>query len=608
MKGGYHNGRLLRVDLTNRKTTIEQIPEQILIDYMGGRGLGSKLLYDAQPGGVDPLGPDNRLLFVTGPLNGIAAPTTCRFEVVTKSPLTGALAGANSGGHFGYDLKATGLDAVSIEGLADSPCYLYIDEDGAEIRDAGDLWGLDAHETTDALIKEVGKDAGIACIAAAGEKGVLLASIMNERDRAAGRGGVGAVMGSKKLKAVVARGRKSTPIADDEAYKTARKHWQSFIGEAPITKNDLKEYGTPVLVKVINSYGAFPSQNFKEGVFVDADSISAETFKELHFVKAHPCKGCPIACGRLTQTSERKGEGPEFETIWAFGALCGVNDLEKIIHANYNCNELGIDTISTGNTIACAMELSERGLLDKDTQEMIRNDLGHDLKFGDADAIVKLSELTGKSEGFGRYLGEGSLKLATRFGHPEVAMQIKGLEMPAYDPRGFRGMSLALATNNRGGCHLRAFLIGTEALATPFAIDRFTSNGKAALVKLYQDLTSTIDSMGACIFTIFALNPDLYAELIQAVTGIEINGAQLLTVGERIWNIEKMFNIREGLSRKDDTLPARLLNDPLPAGHSKGKPADLEEMLNEYYKLRGWDSDGVPTPEKTKELGLDILH
>ncbi|MFC1888719.1 aldehyde ferredoxin oxidoreductase family protein [Thermodesulfobacteriota bacterium] len=602
MIGGYH-GRLLRVDLGSRTTKIEAIPEETLAGFIGGRGLGTKILFDEQPGGVDPLGPENRLLFVTGPLNGVNAPTTCRFEVVTKSPLTGALAGANSGGHFGHDLKAAGLDALVFEGAADGPCYLYIDGDKVEIRDAGALWGRDVHETTDILLERAA-GAGVACIGPSGERGGLLAAIMNEKNRAAGRGGVGAVMGSKNLKAVVVRGDEKTPVADDEKVAAARKQWQTFIGEAPLTKNDLKEYGTPVLVKIINSYGAFPSKNFREGVFVDADSISAQTFKELYYVKSRPCRGCPIACGRLTRTPEREGEGPEYETLWAFGALCGINDLEKIIHANYNCNELGLDTISTGNTIACAMELSERGLFDDETAERMRADLGRDLCFGDADAIVRLSGLIGRAEGIGEVLGAGSARLATRFGHPEIAMQVKGLEMPAYDPRGFHGMSLALATNNRGGCHLRAFLIGTEALATPFAVDRFSTQGKPALVKLFQDLTATIDSMGACVFTIFALNPGLYAELVGAVTGVPLDGDALLAAGERIWNLEKLFNLREGFSRADDTLPQRLLIDPLPAGHSKGRNPDLESLLDDYYGRRGWTNEGIPTPEKLAELGL----
>ena len=603
IKGGYHR-RLLRVNLTNHTTSVEDIPEQILKDYIGGRGLGTKLLYDEMPAGADALGPDNKLYFVTGPLNGVNSPTHSRFSVVTKSPLTGIIAGSSSGGHFGLDLKASGYDVIAIEGAAENPCYLYIDNEKIEIRDADDLWGMNTHQTTEALLSKTDSKAGVACIGPAGENKMLLAAIMNEKNHASARAGVGAVMGAKNLKGIVVCGNKKTPVANQETFNIVRNQWRTFIGEAPLTKNALKEYGTPVLVKIINSYGAFPTRNFQEGVFVDADSISAETFKELYFVKSEPCRGCSIGCAHLTHTSEREGKGPEYETLWAMGALCGVNDLEKIIHANYNCNELGIDTISAGNTIACAMELSGKGYLDDEAYRQIRSDLGRDLKFGDADAIVTFTELMGKAEGFGKVLGMGSARLAAKYGHPEIAMHVKGLELPAYDSRGFHGMSIALATNNRGGCHLRAFLIGTEALDTPFAINRFSSKGKPGITKLYQDLTATIDSIGACLFTIFALNPELYANLVSAVTGIELDAKQLLKIGERIWNLEKLFNLREGLSRKDDTLPQRFLNQTLPSGHSKGITIDLEPLLDEYYTIRGWTKEGVPTSEKLAELGI----
>ncbi len=601
--GGYH-GHLLRVNLSEHSYITEEIPEKLLVDYIGGRGLGSKILFDETPANVDPLGPENKLLFVTGPLTGINAPTTSRFSVVTKSPLTGTVGGCSSGGHFGNDLKSTGYDVLLVEGISHKPCYLYITDNKVEIRDASELWGKNTHETTDILLAETDTDAGVACIGTAGENKLRVAGIMNEKNHAAGRGGVGAVMGSKKLKAVVVRGNNNTPVTNKAVVEDAIKKWRTFIGEATLTKDTLKEYGTPALVKVINHYGAFPTKNFQEGFFVDAESISAETLKELYFVKREPCAGCPIACARITQTPEREGKGPEFETIWAFGALCGINDLEKIIHANYNCNEYGIDTISTGNTIACAMELSGKGYFTNEAYQQIRKDLGRDLRFGDAEAIVRFSELIGKAEGFGKEMGMGSAWLSEKYGHPEIAMQVKGMELPAYDPRGFHGMSISLATNNRGGCHLRSYLISTEALTTPFAVNRFESKGKPGLTKLYQDLTATIDSMVACLFTSFALNPDLYANLVGSVTGIEMDGKALLKTGERIWTIEKLFNLREGKSRKDDTLPKRLLDEPLPSGLSKGYKIKFDTMLNEYYQVRGWTNEGIPTSEKLADLGL----
>jgi aldehyde:ferredoxin oxidoreductase len=603
VKGGYFK-RLLRINLSERTIKSETIPDKILADFIGGRGLGSKILFDELPAGTDPLGPSNILLFLTGPLTGINAPATSRFSIVSKSPLTGTVGGCSSGGHFGIDLKASGYDVLLVEGKSENPCYILIENNKAEILDAAEYWGKSTHETTELLKSVSDPKAGIACIGSAGEKQVLMASIMNEKNHAAGRGGLGAVMGSKKLKAVVVSGNNKTPVADQAIVDIAAKKWRTFIGEAPLTKDILKEYGTPALVKVINHYGTFPAQNFNEGVFNDAESISGETFKELYFVARKPCAGCPIACARITQTPEREGKGPEFETIWSFGALCGVNDLESIIHANYNCNESGIDTISAGNAIACAMELSEKGFLSEEAKRQIYDMLGRDLKFGDADAIIKLSELMGKAEGFGAILGLGAARMAKKFGHPELAMHVKGLELPAYDPRGLHGMSITLATNNRGGCHLRSYLVSTEALSTPFVINRFSSNGKAGLAMLYQDLTATIDSMVACLFTSFALNPDLYAKLVGSVMGIEMDGKELLKTGERIWTIEKLFNLREGMTRNDDTLPVRLLEEPFKSGLSKGYKIEFQSLLDEYYKVRGWNNEGIPGKEKLTELEL----
>jgi aldehyde:ferredoxin oxidoreductase len=603
IKGGYH-GKLLRVNLTTGSIESEDIPEEMLRDYLGGRGLGSKYLYDELKPGVDPLSPDNKLYLVANPLNGSGAATSCRYNAVTKSPLTGAILSCSAGGHFGIDLKACGFDMVAFEGRAARPVYLCLQGDHAELRDAADLWGLDTHQTTEALLAKIDPKAGVACIGPAGENLSLLASIMNEKDHAAGRGGAGAVMGSKNLKAVAAVGAVKTPWPDEEALAAAKKQWMTFVAEAPLTKDALKEWGTPVLVKIINSYGAWPTRNFQQGFFVDDDSLSAQTLKERFFVKREPCAACAIGCSRATKTSKRQGKGPEYETIWALGALCGVRDLEAVVHANYNCNELGLDTISAGSAIACAMELSERGFLDQEAKEAILRDLGRELRFGDAEAIVLFTEQMGRAQGFGRLLGLGSKRLAEKFGHPELAMHVKGLELPAYDPRGFHGMALAMATANRGGCHVRNFLIGCEAIATPVPVSRFAAAGKPGIVKLYQDLTAGIDSIGACLFSFFALSPEHYAEMLQAATGLKRDSAEFLRAGERIWNLERLFNLREGFSRADDSLPARFGNEPLLEGHSKGKTVVLKPLLDEYYRLRGWDEGGVPEKGKLAELGL----
>ncbi len=603
VRGGFH-GQILRVDLSQQSVSIQSLEDDLTRDYVGGRGLGSAILWHELSPQTDPLSPENKLILATGPLNGTGAALSSRYTIVTKSPLTNTILSSNSGGRFPIALKRTGFDVLVIEGAAQAPCYLWVDDQKVELRDASHLWGMNSHQTTERLLEETSPQAAVACIGPAGENGVLFASVMNEKDRAAGRGGTGCVMGAKKLKAVVVQGSHKTPVADPEGFKEARKNALTILSEAPITKNALREYGTAVLINIINEYGALPARNFQEGYFPDADSVSGETLKELLYERSVGCAACFVACGRATRTTNRRGEGPEYETMWALGPMCGVKDLEVITEANYNCNELGFDTISAGNTIACAMELSERGYLDKATQDMIRAELGGELHFGNGEMVLKCTELIGQNEGFGKYLGQGSFRLASRFGHPELSMSVKGLELPAYDPRGFKAMGLAYVTSNRGGCHLRAYLIGPEALAAPYAVDRFTSEGKAALVKLYEDLSAIIDSLGLCIFTIFALNPEHYASLLSSVAGEPMEGSQLLRMGERIWNLERLFNLREGFTRKDDRLPPRFSQETLPRGHSKNQVVELEPLLEEYYRLRGWDREGVPTEEKLEELGL----
>jgi len=604
-RGGYH-GRILRVDLSQRKATTEPLAEDLARDYVGGRGLGSAMLWQELPAKIDPLSPQNMLIFVTGPLNGTGAALSSRYEVVTKSPLTNTILSANSGGRFPIALKRTGFDAIILEGAAEKPCYLWVDDEQAELRDASGVWGLDTHRTTERLLQETSAQAAVACIGPAGEAGVLYASVMNEMNRAAGRGGAGCVMGSKNLKAVVVQGSHKTPVADPEGFQEARKSALTMISEAPITKNALKEYGTAVLINIINQFGALPTRNFQEGYFPDADSVSGETLKELLYERSVGCATCSVACGRGTRTATRSGEGPEYETMWALGPMCGVKDLELITEANYNCNELGFDTISAGSTIACAMELWERGYLDQATRDRIQDELGTDLRFGNGQAVLRCTELIGRNEGFGKDLAQGSLRLASRFGHAELSMSVKGLELAAYDPRGFKSMGLAYATSTRGGCHLRAYLIGPEALATPYAVDRFASAGKAALVILYQDLSALIDSLGLCLFTIFALNPEHYASLLSSVTGEPLDGKQILGIGERIWNLERLFNLREGFTSEDDTLPPRFSQETLPRGHSKGQTVDLDPLLDEYYALRGWETSGVPGAQKLAELRLEV--
>lgn len=588
---GWH-GRLAVVDLTAGTVTYEDLAPDLLRTYIGGRGLGVKLLSDRLDPQVEPLSPDNLLVFAVGPLTGTNAPTAGRFSVVTKSPLTGTIFDANSGGFWGPDFKACGLDALILQGAADRPVYLDLKPDGIEICDAADLWGLDVPKATDILKERHGKTAKVATIGPAGENLVRLAAIMNDYHRAAARGGVGAVLGSKRVKALVANSRRKVELANREGYIMVVKEAQRLIAQSPITSKALPEYGTASLMGVINQFGLLGTKNFQQGTFAGADAISGEAVTDNILVRKKPCFACPIACGRETHVGDRTGEGPEFETIYAFGPMCLVSDLDQVTLAGYLCNELGLDTISVGVTISCAIELSERGLLDTD------------LTWGDGARYLELITEIAHRQGLGDQLAEGSRRLARAAGAPDVAMQVKGLEMPAYDPRGSKGMGLAYATSNRGACHLRAYFIGLEILGLPKRIDRLSPDNKAGLCILMQNLNAAMDSLIECRFVESANNEAHYARQLTMATGEHYEPEDLMVIGERIWTLERLFNNAAGHTRADDTLPPRLLQEPLTAGMSRGQVVELEPMLNEYYRARGWDAEGRPTKAKLAELGL----
>jgi aldehyde:ferredoxin oxidoreductase len=587
-------GRILRIDLNKKKISSQTLRNEQAELFLGGRGLGVDIMFRELPPGTNPLSPENKLIFATGPLTGTGAPTSGRYSVITRSPLTGTIFDSNSGGHFGVQLKRSGWDALVIEGRAEKPSYLWIHDDSVEIRSADRIWGSNTHATEDVIKSETERDARVACIGPAGERQVLISSIINDKHRAAGRGGVGAVMGSKNLKAIAVLGSHETSIANREEFTAAARIALEAVSKNPVTKDALPNYGTTVLVNVINEIGALPTMNFQRGYFEDADAISGETIRERILEKRVACDACTIACGRATKIPERErhGEGPEYETVWALGASCGVRDLEAIVEANYVCNEYGLDTISTGSTIACAMELSEAGHLPGGP------------RFGDAESVVSLVRLIGDRTGIGNELAEGSFRLAERHGHPEFSMSVKGLEMPGYDPRGIQGMGLAYATSNRGACHLRAYMISAEVLGNPCMIDRFKIDGKASLTILLQDISAATDSLVLCRFSQFAMNPDHYARLLRAVTNVPFTARELISIGERIYNLERTFNTREGFGRREDSLPRRLLETPLAEGHSKNVTVALDPMLDEYYKLRGWTSNGAPTVSTLSELRL----
>ena len=427
---------------------------------------------------------------------------------------------------------------------------------------------------------------------------MLLASIMNDKYRAAGRSGVGAVMGSKNLKAIVVRGTgKSSPAREDET-KAVVKGILKKIKENSVTGTGLPTYGTSVLVNLINESGVYPTNNFQQSYFETADKTSGETLAEKYLVKNTACFRCPIACGRYSKVGDVEGEGPEYETVWAYGASCGVDDLVAIIKANKLCNEYGLDTISAGSTIACAMELYEKGIIKSDEVD------GPELKFGSSEAIVEWTRKMGAGEGFGAKLAMGSYRLAEEYGVPQLSMSVKKLEMPAYDPRGIQGHGLQYATSNRGGCHVRGYMIAPEILGLPEKLDPFSIEGKAVWVKIFQDLTAVIDSLGLCLFTSFAIGADDYKDMFNAIVGQDLTTEELLKAGDRIWNLERIFNLKAGVGPDQDKLPSRLVSEPIPSGPCKGRIHRLPELLPEYYEERGWDEKGLPTESKLAQLGI----
>ncbi len=600
MNNGYV-GTILRVNLKTGTISREPLNQKNAEEYVGARGLGTKYYCDECDPKCDPLGPDNKLIFMTGPLTGTCATSAGRYNAVAKSPLTGTIGAANSGGHFGPELKYAGYDGIIFEDVSEHPVYLYINDSQVELRDASHLWGKDVYETTDQLNAECGDSFRVACISPAGENGCLFAGIMNDKHRAAGRGGMGTVMGVKKLKAVVVKGTGSVTVAHPDAFFQACADARATLKAHPVTGAGLSAYGTMILINIVNGVGGMPVNNGRDGaLFPQADDISGESLTAKHLIRNKGCFGCSIGCGRLTEIKsgpfQSKGEGPEYEAGWSFGSDCGVDDLGAVCNANFLCNQYGIDPITMGATVACAMELFEMGAI---TEE----EVGFPLRFGDAAAMVKATEITCKGEGFGQIMGLGSYRMAEKYGHPELSMSVKKQEMPAYDGRAIQGIGLEYATSNRGGCHVRGYMISPEVLGIPLSMDPLVTEGKAGLLKTFQDLTALCDSVGICLFTTFGIGlPEIAAQYREAVGSSE-SDEDILLKGERIWNLEKQFNIAAGVEK--DTLPPRLLRETLPSGPAQGKVNQLQTMLKEYYAARGWTEEGIPTPEKLTTLHLN---
>jgi len=612
-------GKILRVDLTAGTCTPEPLNMEWAALYLGQRGLATKYLASEIDPKVDALSPGNKLIMATGPLTGTMASTGGRYSVVTKSPLTGAIACSNSGGFIGNEIKMAGWDMSIFEGRSAKPVYLHVENEKAELLDASHLWGKSVWDTDHLLHNEFQDPLlRIACVGRSAEQGCLYAGVINDLHRAAGRSGVGTVMASKNLKAVAVRGTKGVGnIRDMKAFFKATNDAKAVLAGNPVTGEGLPKLGTQVLMNVINEVGAMPTRNMREVQFEGANRISAEAMLvpresdgKPNLVTNAACFGCTIACGRISTIDPKHytivnrpqymgaNGGLEYEAAWALGSDTGVDDLDALTYANFICNEDGFDPISFGATVAAAMELYEIGAITKETTG------GLEMKFGSAEALTRAAELVATGEGFGRDLALGSKRLCEKYGHPDLSMTVKGQEFPAYDPRGIQGMGLTYATSNRGACHLRSYTVSSEILGVPVKTDPLTTDGKPELVKAFQDATAAVDSSGLCVFTTFAWTLEDIAPQVDAACEGGWSPEKMLEMGERIWNLERKFNMDAGLTAADDTLPKRLLKDAAKTGPAKGKVNELHKMLPHYYEIRGWTPDGVPTDETLNRLSF----
>jgi aldehyde:ferredoxin oxidoreductase len=595
-------GTVLRIDLASGKIVKEPLDPAMARDYVGGRGMAVKILMDELKIDCDPLGPDNMLIFINGPLSVTGALCSGRYMVVTKSPLTGTISSSNSGGYFPAAFKTAGYDAVIFTGISEKPVYLWINDDFVELREAKTSWGRDTRETCDIIRSETHKEACISCIGPAGENRVRYAAIINDANRAAARSGVGAVMGAKRLKAIAIRGTGGVRVADPETLL------RSTIIAEHIKKADLglafAEFGTPLFVDVMNANNIMPTKNFQEGFFEAGDEINGAEIIDRTLVRSKACYGCALNCGRNTRLPEGskytgRGDGPEYETCYSLGSNILVGDLDAVTKMNYICNETGLDTMDAGSTISAIMELYEMG-------RVTEKEIGFPLVWGDADAAIRLLYMIASGEGFGREAGMGGKYVAEKYGAPEVFMGSKGQGFAGYHPRGMVGQGLLYATSPEGGNHTTGNTIQPEINGIPEPMDPLSAEGKAEMVIRRQNETAFIEACGVCVFPYMLMEEgtEIIAEFYSAVTGLEHSEDDVRKIGERIFNLERVFNHRLGFDRKDDTLPKRLTHEPHTEGIGEGNVVPLEEMLDRYYEFRGWDQSGVPTAEKLKELGI----
>lgn len=605
MVGGYWF-KLLRVNLSTNKTTVEPLKENYLQKYLGGSGLGTKLLYDEVTAGVDPLGPENKLIFATGPLQGTGVPGSGKWSIVGKSPLTNTFAVSTAGAEWGYRFKRSGYDVLCLEGCAATPVYLTVIDGKVALHDASDLWGLDALETIDLLKKKMSDKISVAAIGPAGERMVAAACVVVDGHSFAGRCGLGAVMGSKNIKAIAVKGTLQVPVADVDKLKRMNSETTRLLREN--TRETFGRHGTSVLVTSCEAVGDLPIKYWSGDSWAEgAQKIGAPYFAEKLNARPKPCINCPIGCHRhievvTAEYGKIEGAGAEYESLGMLGSCCLVDDLEAISKANDMCNRLGLDTISAGSYVAFTMECFDKGLL---TQK----DTGFPVAWGDPTVLVRMVREIGEKRGFGAFFANGIVPAAQKLGEEaeKLAVHVKGLDLPAHDPRSYYSLAINYATGTRGACHLRGFPHlgeGESGMTLPEAgltqpATRFNMEGKAHLAIIFQDLAATLDSLVCCMF-MQSCGMDLTrtTEFLNTVTGWEMEPQELMKIGERIVNLQRLINVRDGYQRDSDRLPSRMFEPAMQGFRANKAPFGFSEALDEYYRLRGWDQEGVPTAEK----------
>lgn len=601
--GGY-TGKILEVNLSSRSVQVSDLDPKQAELYIGGKGLGARILFDRLSIGCDPLSPGNIMVFATGPFTGSRVPSSGRFEVCTKSPATGFWLDSSAGGSFGPELKYAGYDALVVLGKSKVPLVLLIEDAEVRLLEARELWGMNTLETHKRLKKQYSHEHKICCIGPAGERLSPMAAIITEY-RALGRGGAGAVMGHKGLKAIVARGSGTIGVADPDLFDLKIREAFNELANHPDTGGGRREFGTNVILSIMDYAGLHPVNNFQKTEFEGSKQVNEKNLSR-YWNQHRACFGCPIHCSKIAKVTSGPltgsyTEGPEYEAVWSFGAQCGNSNIDAIIEAERLCDEYGLDTISVGNTIGFLMECVEKRLLKE-------AEIGLSLHFGNSEAMIQAVHLMGRREGVGRLWSQGTRAIAKTIpGSKDFAIQVKGMELPAYDPRCSKGIALAYATSDRGGCHLRSWPIGDELLSTNQRLDPLSWEYKPELVKNQQDLYCMINCSGMCLFAVYALTLQQIAPLLSSLTGIEALGdpAHLLRIGERVNNLVRLFNLREGIRVSDDDLPARFRNEIVPDGPNKGQTVDVRQAVQQYYLTREWDPTGVPSLAKLKELKIE---